>query len=125
VLGEQEDVADAVREATNGKGADVVVDFVGTDATHASSLKMLGRRGLYSVVGYGGTISVPSVALIADEQAIAGNLVGSWIDLWELLQLHARGEVMLRAESHPLTSVNDVLDSLRAGDVTGRAVLIP
>ena len=35
---------------------------------------------VYSVVGYGGTVSVPSVALIADEQTIAGNLVGSWID---------------------------------------------
>jgi NAD+-dependent secondary alcohol dehydrogenase Adh1 len=125
VLGEQADVADAVREATDGRGADLVVDFVGNDETHASSLRMLARRGLYSVVGYGGTVSLPSVALVADEQAIAGNLVGNWIDLWELLQLHARGDVTLRAESHPLTAVNDVLDALRAGDITGRAVLVP
>ena len=55
VLGEQGDVADAVREATNGAGADVVLDFVGTDETHAAGLAMLARRGLYSTVGYGGT----------------------------------------------------------------------
>jgi NAD+-dependent secondary alcohol dehydrogenase Adh1 len=125
VLGEQADVPGAVREATNGRGADVVVDFVGTDQSHEAGLQMLARRGLYSVVGYGGTISVPSVALIANEQAVAGNLVGSWVDLWELLQLHARGDVTLRSETHPLDSVNDVLDALRAGDVTGRAVLVP
>ena len=125
VLGEQEDVAGAVREATDARGADVVLDLVGTDDSHATGLRMLARGGVYSVVGYGGTMSIPSVALVADEQTIAGNLVGSWIDLWELLQLHERGAVTLRSETHPLDEVNDVLDALRAGDVTGRAVLVP
>ncbi len=118
------DVGD-VREATNGAGADVVLDFVATDATHAAGLDMLARRGLYSTVGYGGTITVPSVAMVVGETAIAGNLVGNWIDLWELLQLHGKGEITLRTETHPLETVNDVLDALREGEVTGRAVLVP
>jgi NAD+-dependent secondary alcohol dehydrogenase Adh1 len=114
-----------VREATNGAGADVVIDFVATDATHAAGLDMLARRGLYSTVGYGGMITIPSVAMVVGETAIAGNLVGSWIDLWELLQLHGRGDVTLRTEMHPLGAVNDVLAALREGEVTGRAVLVP
>jgi NAD+-dependent secondary alcohol dehydrogenase Adh1 len=118
------DTAD-LREATNGAGADVIVDFVATDATHAASLDVLARRGLYSTVGYGGMINVPSVAMVVGESTIAGNLVGSWIDLWELLQLHASGDVTLRTETHPLEAVNDVLEQLRAGDITGRAVLVP
>jgi NAD+-dependent secondary alcohol dehydrogenase Adh1 len=118
------DTAD-VREATDGAGADVIVDFVATDATHAASLDVLARRGLYSTVGYGGMINVPSVAMVVGETTIAGNLVGSWIDLWELLQLHAQGDVTLRTETHPLESVNEVLDMLREGEVTGRAVLVP
>jgi NAD+-dependent secondary alcohol dehydrogenase Adh1 len=118
------DTAD-VREATDGAGADVIVDFVATDATHAASLDVLARRGLYSTVGYGGMINVPSVAMVVGETTIAGNLVGSWIDLWELLQLHAQGDVTLRTETHPLESVNEVLDRLREGEVTGRAVLVP
>jgi NAD+-dependent secondary alcohol dehydrogenase Adh1 len=125
VLGEESDVVGGVREATNGAGADVVLDFVATDATHAAGLDMLARRGLYSTVGYGGMINVPSVALVVGETAIAGNLVGSWIDLWELLQLHGRGDVTLRTETYPLESVNEVLEKLRAGEVTGRAVLVP
>jgi NAD+-dependent secondary alcohol dehydrogenase Adh1 len=125
VLGEEENVADAVRELTNGAGADVVLDFVGTDETHASAMQMLGRRGLYSIVGYGGMVSHPSVGFVVGETVVAGNLVGSWIDLWELLQLHGRGDVTLRSETHPLEEVNDVLDRLRAGEVTGRAVLVP
>jgi NAD+-dependent secondary alcohol dehydrogenase Adh1 len=125
VIDETDDAAGAVRELTGGAGADVVLDFVATDATHAASLEMLARRGLYSTVGYGGLVSVPSVALVVGEQSIAGNLVGTWIDLWELLQLHGRGEVTLRSETHPLEDVNEVLERLRAGEVTGRAVLVP
>ena len=58
------------------------------------------------------------------ETAVAGNLVGNWIDLWELLDLHVRGQITLRTETHPLEEVNDVLDKLREGEVTGRAVVI-
>jgi NAD+-dependent secondary alcohol dehydrogenase Adh1 len=126
-LGADEVLADAadVREATDGAGADVVLDFVATDATHAAGLDMLARRGLYSTVGYGGMITVPSVAMVVGETEIAGNLVGSWVDLWELLQLHGRGDVTLKTQTHPLEAVNDVPDALREGEITGRAVLVP
>ena len=86
---------------------------------------MLARGGTYSVIGYGGTISIPSAALVVNEHAVVGNLVGTWVDLWELLQLHAAGRVMLKTETHPLDSVNEVLAKLRDGEVTGRAVLVP
>ena len=119
------DAADAVRDVTGGRGADLVFDFVGTAATHAGSLAALARGGTYSVVGYGGEISCQSAALVVGEQSIVGNLVGSWIDLWELVQLHAAGRVQLVTETHPLESVNEVLERLRDGDVTGRAVLVP
>jgi NAD+-dependent secondary alcohol dehydrogenase Adh1 len=117
--------ADAVRELTGGRGADLVFDFVGTDQTHADSAAMLARGGTYSVIGYGGTIAIPSPALVVNEQSVVGNLVGSWIDLWELLQLHAAGRVTLKTETHPLDDVNDVLGKLREGEITGRAVLVP
>ncbi len=59
------------------------------------------------------------------ETVIAGNLVGNWIDLWELLELHVRGQITFRTDTTPLEEVNDVLDKLREGEVTGRAVLVP
>jgi NAD+-dependent secondary alcohol dehydrogenase Adh1 len=116
---------DAVRDLTGGRGADLVFDFVGTDETHADATALLARGGTYSVIGYGGMIAIPSAALIGNEQTVSGNLVGTWVDLWELLQLHTAGKVELRTEMHPLSAVNDVLEKLRAGEVTGRAVLIP
>jgi NAD+-dependent secondary alcohol dehydrogenase Adh1 len=119
------DAAGAVREHTNGRGADLVLDFVGTDQTHAVGMAMLGRLGTYSMVGFGGTLSVPSGAMVGAEQAAVANLVGSWVDLWEVLQLHARGVLTLKSETYPLDDVNDVLSMLREGEITGRAVLVP
>ena len=119
-------LADQVREATDGRGADVVLDFVGTDATHAAGIDMLVfRGGTYSIVGYGGIVSAPSGALVGQEKAVVANLVGSWTDLWELMQLHNTGRIELRTETHPLDAVNEVLAKLRDGEVTGRAVLTP
>jgi NAD+-dependent secondary alcohol dehydrogenase Adh1 len=114
-----------VRELTGGRGADVVLDFVGTDATHAGSLEMLAPGGTYSVVGYGGTVTAPSHALVGLEHSVLANLVGRWSDLWELIELQAAGRLRLVVQTHPLEAVNDVLDGLRAGSIRGRAVLVP
>jgi NAD+-dependent secondary alcohol dehydrogenase Adh1 len=114
-----------VADLTAGAGAEIVLDFVGTDQTHADGIELLKRGGVYSLVGYGGTIVVPSVAMIATEKTVQANLVGTWPDLYELIALHARGRLELRIEIHPLSEINAVLDKLRAGEVTGRAVLVP
>jgi NAD+-dependent secondary alcohol dehydrogenase Adh1 len=119
------EAADAVGDLSDGRGADLVFDFVGTDATHAASLELLARGGTYSVVGYGGTIACQSAALVVGEQAIVGNLVGTWTDLWELVQLHAQDRIRLVTQRHSLDDVNDVLALLREGEITGRAVLVP
>jgi NAD+-dependent secondary alcohol dehydrogenase Adh1 len=122
---ESDGVADAVRELTDGKGADLVLDFVGIDQTHADGLAMLADLGTFGLIGFGGTITAPSAALVGQEQSLVANLVGSWTDLWEVLQLHAAGRVTLKTETHPLDEVNEVLGRLREGDITGRAVLLP
>jgi NAD+-dependent secondary alcohol dehydrogenase Adh1 len=116
---------DAVRELTSGRGADLVFDFVGTDSSHADCSAMLARGGTYSIIGFGGMLSLPSAALVGGEQTVMGNLVGTWLDLWEVMQLHATGRLVVKTEAHPLDSVNDVLARLRDGEVTGRAVLVP
>jgi NAD+-dependent secondary alcohol dehydrogenase Adh1 len=118
-------VVDAVRELTGGRGADVILDCVGIQQTHDDSLGMLAKGGTYGIVGYGGTITIPSVALVAQEQTIAATLVGSWTDLWEVLQLHHAGRLTLKTETHRLEQINEVLDRLREGEVTGRAILTP
>jgi NAD+-dependent secondary alcohol dehydrogenase Adh1 len=117
--------ADAVRELTDGRGAELVLDFVGTDQTHADGMEMLGKPATYSMIGFGGTLAVPSAAMVGNEQSAIANLVGSWTDLYEVMQLHGSGRITLKTETHPLEQVNEVLDRLREGAITGRAVLAP
>jgi NAD+-dependent secondary alcohol dehydrogenase Adh1 len=57
---------------------------------------MLRRAGTYYVIGYGGVLSVPAIDIISTETNFAGNLVGTYNDLAELMTLNARGEVTLR-----------------------------
>ncbi len=118
-------VVEAVWELSQGRGAALVLDFVGTDQTHADGLGMLGLQGTYSMIGFGGMVTAPSVLLVSQEQSLVANLVGSWTDLWDVLQLHAAGKITLKTETHPLDDVNEVLGRLREGDITGRAVLLP
>jgi NAD+-dependent secondary alcohol dehydrogenase Adh1 len=70
-------------------------------------------------------VTIPSAAMIGGELSAVANRVGTWVDLWELMQLHARGKLTLKTERHSLDDVNDVLAKLREGEVTGRAVLVP
>ena len=82
----------AVRDATNGRGADVVFDFVGEGGTPAEGLAMIARGGRYVVVGYGGRLEVPTYDLVGNEITIAGSLVGSHADLVELASLSEAAE---------------------------------
>ena len=54
--------AEAVQELTDGGGAQVVPDFVGEGA-FADGVGMLGARASYLVVGYGDTLSVPTMQM--------------------------------------------------------------
>jgi D-arabinose 1-dehydrogenase-like Zn-dependent alcohol dehydrogenase len=115
----------AVREATHGEGADIILDFVGEHGTPDTSLKMLHRGGTYSQIGYGGTLTIRTVDLLLGEYALVGNIVGTYNDLAELMELNHQGKVKITAQQFPLEDAPDVLRQLNEGKVEGRAVLLP
>src|SRR5262249_50218570 len=51
----------AVRELTGGNGADVVLDFVAEQGAESDGWEMTARAGSYFVIGYGGTMQVPTL----------------------------------------------------------------
>jgi D-arabinose 1-dehydrogenase-like Zn-dependent alcohol dehydrogenase len=115
----------AVRAATDGAGADIILDFVGEHGTPNAALKMLRRGGAYSQIGYGGTLTIRTVDLLLGEFTILGNIVGSYTDLAELMELNRQGKVTIAARQFPLEDAADVLHDLDQGRIEGRAVLIP
>jgi NAD+-dependent secondary alcohol dehydrogenase Adh1 len=115
----------AVRELTGGNGADVVLDFVAEQGAESDGWEMTARAGSYFVIGYGGTMQVPTLDIIATERNIIGNIVGTYNDLAELMVLAQDGRVTLHTKIYPLDAAPDALADLDAGRVRGRAILVP
>jgi NAD+-dependent secondary alcohol dehydrogenase Adh1 len=114
-----------VRELTEGAGAEVVIDFVAEQGAELDGPRMLRRAGSYFVIGYGGTVSIPTIDVISTEINVVGNLVGTYNDLAELMVLAQAGKVTLHTKTYPLASAPDAFADLDAGDVRGRAILVP
>ena len=116
---------DQVLELTQGNGAEVVIDFVGEGGATSEGVRMLRRAGDYHVVGYGENIDIPTIDVISTEINFIGNLVGSYIDLCELMVLAARGSVRLHTTKYALDDFQSAIYDLDAGRVRGRAILTP
>ena len=114
-----------VLELTGGNGAEAVIDFVGEGGSTGEGVRMLHRAGDYHVVGYGENINVPTIDIISTEINFIGNLVGSYNDLCDLMALAARGAVALHTAKYRLDDFQSAIDDLDAGNVRGRAILIP
>ncbi|HUL27514.1 MAG TPA: NAD(P)-dependent alcohol dehydrogenase [Streptosporangiaceae bacterium] len=116
--------AQQVRDLT-GLGADAVFDFVGEDSTIGDSVGMLRPGGTYYLVGYGGTVTFPSMNLVLGEISIVANLIGTYQDLAGLVELANQGKVVLHSTRYPLDAASDAIDDLRHGRIRGRAILTP
>lgn len=114
-----------VRDITEGMGAEVVVDFVGENGPVEDGVAMIREAGSYYVVGYGGTLNIPTLAIISREINFIGNLIGTSIELAELNVLEAQGKVIQYTEAYPLDAVNDALADLSSGRLYGSGILIP
>jgi NAD+-dependent secondary alcohol dehydrogenase Adh1 len=115
---------DAVQQLTNG-GADVVLDFVAEEGAENEGFAMTRRNGSYYVIGYGGTLEVPTLAIISTERNIVGNIVGTYNELAELMVLAQTGRVTLHTSTYPLDAAVEAIQDLDAGRVRGRAILVP
>jgi NAD+-dependent secondary alcohol dehydrogenase Adh1 len=117
--------AAAVRQLTGGRGAEVVLDFVAEQGAEADGWAMTAGGGSYFVIGYGGTVQVPTLDIISTERNIIGNIVGTYNDLAELMALAEGGRVTLHTRTYPLDAAADAFADLDAGRVRGRAILVP
>src|SRR6266700_1092122 len=116
---------DKVKEITDGQGAEVIIDFVGEQGAQQDAVKMLRRAGSHFIIGYGGTLNVPTIDIISTEINFIGNLVGTYNDLVELRTLTAQGKVKLHTAVYPLDSALDAIHALDSGKLRGRGILIP
>jgi NAD+-dependent secondary alcohol dehydrogenase Adh1 len=116
---------DAVRELTDGLGAEAIIDFVGEKGAIEDGIAMVRDGGFYYVIGYGENLDIPTIDVISREISFIGNLVGTYVDLQELMTLTAQGQVRLHTSTYPLEAINDAMADLDGGRLQGRGILIP
>jgi NAD+-dependent secondary alcohol dehydrogenase Adh1 len=115
----------AVQDLTGGAGADVVLDFVAEQGAEQDGFAMTARAGSYFVIGYGGQVQIPTLDIISTERNIVGNIVGTYNELAELMDLAQADKVTLHTKTYPLDDAVGAIADLDAGLVRGRAILVP
>ena len=116
---------DTVKEMTDGLGAEAIIDFVGEKGAIEDGIEMIRDGGFYYVIGYGENIDIPTIDVISREISFIGNLVGTYVDLQDLMTLTAQGQVTLHTSTYPLDAINDAMADLDNGRLQGRGILIP
>ncbi|MGA5413558.1 NADPH:quinone oxidoreductase family protein [Streptomyces pseudogriseolus] len=132
----EQDVVAAVKEATGGRGADVVFDPVGGEA-YTQSAKTVAFEGRIVVVGFAGG-AIPSPALnhaLIKNYAILGLHWGLYNTKnpklvqhchEQLTELAARGAIKpLVSERVPLAGAADAVQRVADGATTGRVAVVP
>lgn len=114
-----------IREETGGSGADVVLDFVGSDDTLAAGAACLRQLGDLTIVGIaGGTLPVSFFGL-PYEVSVQTTYWGNRRELVEVLELAARGLLHSETSLYVLDDAATAYEDLAHGTVTGRGVVVP
>lgn len=115
----------AIKDLTRGHGADVLLDFVGADATMDLARRVARPLGDVTIVGIAGG-SVPLTFFSQPyEVSIQTTYWGSRPELGELLALAARGFLHVQSTTYSLDHAPQAYHDLHDGKVRGRAVIVP
>ena len=119
-----EDVALALLELTDGEGADVVIDFVGTRASLESGFAGLNRGGRLVLLGGSPQSFMLDSNLLKIEREVMGSKYATRKEVYDALELVARGEIWpIVSEVVPLEEVEQLHQRLERGLITGRAAV--
>jgi propanol-preferring alcohol dehydrogenase len=117
---------DEINRITKGNGFDVVLDTVSLESTLNLGVKTLNRNGAIVVVGlFGQEVRMPLFETVIKEYQMYGSLWGNYNELREVIELTKESRIKHRIQKFALSSVNDAIELLRQGNITGRAIIIP
>jgi propanol-preferring alcohol dehydrogenase len=105
--------------------AGVVLDFVGSDETLELAAEVVAPDGLVMIVGEGGGRLEIGFERPAIESWVTTTAWGSIEDVREVVRLASTGAVRADVEALDLADASTAHARVRAGDVSGRLVLVP
>jgi alcohol dehydrogenase, propanol-preferring len=117
-----EDAVAAVQQAVGGAHA-ALVTAVSTTAFD-TAVRLLRRGGTCVLVGLPpGEFPTPIFEVVLKRITIRGSIVGTRADLYEALDIAARGDITVAYETRALEEINGIFADLEEGRINGRIVL--
>ena len=105
--------------------ARVVLDFVGSDSSLSSAVRIVEKTGLVVHIGESGGRFPFGLGAVPNESRFTTSIWGSAADLDAVLGYAQKGSLDLPVEEVPLSRATEALNRVRYGQVEGRLVLVP
>jgi propanol-preferring alcohol dehydrogenase len=115
--------AAAVRDLTDGAGAEVVLDFVGTDATARTALKCARAMGAVALVGAGGGTAPVGWGRVPLECEVFVPMGATLAELHEVVALAGSGALRMDVEVFPFERAPEAYERFASGELQARAVV--
>ncbi|MGH1561329.1 NAD(P)-dependent alcohol dehydrogenase [Mumia sp. DW29H23] len=116
---------DAIRRLTGGLGATAVFDFVGAPPTVAIAAASVATDGDVQIVGIGGGTATVGFGATPFDATFQAPYWGARYELIEVFEMARRDQVHVEIETYSLDEAPRAYERLHAGQVRGRAVILP
>jgi alcohol dehydrogenase, propanol-preferring len=125
VDGAGDDVSQKIIEAAGGP-VNAVIDFVNASGTAAAAMGALAKGGTLVNVGVaGGELTLSLAGMVFRALSVIGSNTGTVKDLRAVVALAQSGKLPpLPVTRFPKDDANLAMQQLKAGEITGRAVLV-
>ena len=125
IIGLNAATTNVVKELRGKGGVHVALVTSAAKAAYDVAFGCLRPTGTLLVVGLPSeNLSFPAIMMAAGEVRIQASAVGTRQDLREVLVLGAAGKLRCQVTPHPLGDINEVLEQLRHGQISGRGVIV-
>jgi propanol-preferring alcohol dehydrogenase len=119
------EAAERIKNITGARGAGLVLDCVGVQPTLDLGAQLLGRNSVWTIVGLGGGRHDLHHGSTPYGTSMSIPYWGSRVELMEVIAMARDGRIHAETTEYPLNQAVDVYNKLKAGHITGRAVLVP
>jgi alcohol dehydrogenase, propanol-preferring len=119
------DIAEAAKKLTDGKGVDAAVDYVGSSETFTAAIEALATAGRAVLIGAKpSSVQIDPLNLLIHEKTITGSRHSTRTELMETMEVMARGTIKsaIGKRVH-FTEVETLFDELQAETLLGRGAL--
>jgi propanol-preferring alcohol dehydrogenase len=119
------EAAERIQRIAGAKGAGLVLDCVGVQQTIDLGATLLGRNSVWTIVGLGGGHHDFHHGSTPYGSSVSIPYWGSRVELMEVIAMARNGQIHAEVTEFPLEQAVTVYEKLKAGQITGRAVLTP